>query len=79
MFTFIFHLLLQGRTITKYEQMQSLFAFLKMFNYLSKHWNDSVGWKFVESLHHVVLNATKEIVLASNFISISTKKFEYGQ
>jgi hypothetical protein len=44
-FAFIFHFLLQGRTIIKYEQMQSLFAFLKMLNYPPKHRGDSVGWK----------------------------------
>jgi hypothetical protein len=40
---FLFHLLLHGKTIIKYEQMQSLFAFLKMLNYPFKHWGDSVG------------------------------------
>ncbi len=40
---FIFQIFWQGRTIVKYEQIQSLFAFFKMLNYPTKHQGDSVG------------------------------------
>ncbi len=57
--------------MTKYEQMQSLFAFLKVLNNLLKHWSDCVRWEIVEVLHHVVLTTTKEVIMASSFFFIS--------
>jgi len=45
-----------------------MFTFLKMLNYPSKHW--SVGWEIAWSLHNVVLSATKEVILAFNFLFI---------
>jgi hypothetical protein len=50
-FAFIFHLFSQGKSMTKYEQMQSLFVFLKVSNHPSKHWSDYVSWVIIESLH----------------------------
>jgi hypothetical protein len=55
----MFHLFSQGKPITEYEQMQSLFVFLKVPNNPSKCWSDHVGWEIVESLHHIVLIAIK--------------------
>jgi hypothetical protein len=60
-FAFIFHLHSQGRPMTKYKQMQSLFVFLKVLNYPSKCWNDCVRWEIVELIHNVALNAIKEV------------------
>jgi hypothetical protein len=58
-FTLIFHLFSQGKPIMEYEEMQSLFVFLKVLNNPFKHWSDYVGWEIVESLHHIVLIAIK--------------------
>jgi hypothetical protein len=55
----------------EYEQMQSLFTILKVLNPPSKHWSECVGWEINQSLHHVVLIATKKVILALNFQSIS--------
>jgi hypothetical protein len=54
-----FHLLSQGKPMIKYEQMHSLFAFFKVSNYPSKHWNDHAKWEIVESLHNVVMSVIK--------------------
>lgn len=54
----------------KYEYVKYLFAFLKMLNNPSKHWNDYVGWKIIGSLHHVALITTKETILSSMFFLI---------
>jgi len=53
-----FHLLSQCRPITKYEEMQSLFVFLKMVNHPSIKMTTS--WEIVESLYHVILITTQE-------------------
>jgi hypothetical protein len=58
----------------KYEQMQSLFAFFKVPNNPLKHWNDCVGWEITKNLYRVVLNAIKEVILTSSFLSISTNE-----
>jgi uncharacterized membrane protein len=70
----IFHLLSQGKPMIKYEQMQSLFAFLKVPNNLLKHCNDCVGWEIAKVLHRVVLIAIEKVILASSFLSISTNE-----
>ncbi len=54
----------------KYEHMKYLFAFLKMPNNPSKHWNDYVGWEIIGSLHHVASITTKETILSSIFFLI---------
>jgi hypothetical protein len=54
----------------KYEYVKYLFAFLKMLNNPSKHWNDYVGWKNIGSLHHVALITNKETILSSIFFLI---------
>jgi hypothetical protein len=56
-----------------YEQMQSLFAFLKVFNNPTKHWKDYIGWEIVESLDHVVLIATKQFWLRVTFNFLQMK------
>jgi hypothetical protein len=35
--------------MTGYEQMHSLFAFLKVLNNPLKHWSDCVGWEIVKA------------------------------
>ncbi len=47
----------------EYEEMQSLFVFLKVLNNPFKHWSDYVGWEIVESLDHVVLITSKQFWL----------------
>ncbi len=56
--------------MTKCEQMQYLFTFLKVPNNPLKHWSDYARWEIVESLHHVVLIAIKEAIITLNFLSI---------
>ncbi len=63
-FALIFHLFFQARPMTKYEQMRSLFALLKVLNNLFKHWSDYARWEIVEALHNVVSTAIKEAILA---------------
>jgi hypothetical protein len=46
----------------EYEQMQTLFAFLKMPKSTSKRWSGCVNWEIVKILHHVMLIAIKEIM-----------------
>jgi hypothetical protein len=53
-FALNFHLLSQGKLMIEYEQMQSLFAFLKVPNNPFKRWNDYARWEIVKALHHVV-------------------------
>jgi hypothetical protein len=43
-------------------------------NHPSKPCSDCASWEIVESLHHVVLNAIKNTILALNFFSISTNQ-----
>lgn len=62
----------------KYEQMQLLFTFLKVPNHWSKHWNDYVGWKIVQNLHHVMLITIKEVILASHFLETFYKLSNYN-
>jgi hypothetical protein len=50
--------------------MKYFFAFLKMSNNPSKHWNDYVGWEIIGSLHHVALITTKGTILSSIFVLI---------
>jgi hypothetical protein len=57
--------------MTKYEQMQSSFAFLKVPNNPLKHWSDCVGWEIAKGLHCVVLIAIKKFIMASSFLYIS--------
>ncbi len=73
-FALIFPLLSQSRPMIEYEQMQSLFAFLKVPNNAFKHWSDCAGWEIVKALHHVVLIAIKEAILTSNFLFISANE-----
>jgi hypothetical protein len=60
--------------MTKYEQMQSLVAFLKVLNHPSKHWSDYVSWVIIESSHRVVLIAIDEASMVSNFSSFFANK-----
>jgi hypothetical protein len=60
--------------MTKYEQMQPLFTFLKVPNNPIKHRNDCEGWEIIEALHHVVLTAIKKVILVSSFLSISANE-----
>jgi len=68
-FPFIFHLFSQSRPMMEYEQIQSLFAFLKVLNNPSKHWSSCASWEIVKNLHHVVWIATKETFFFSCFFS----------
>jgi hypothetical protein len=52
----------------EYEQMQILFAFLKMLNSSSKCWSGCASWEIAKNLHHVMLIAIKEIIFFSPFI-----------
>ncbi len=54
----------------EYEQAQSLFEFLKVPNNPFKHLSDCASLEIVEVLHHVVLIATKEAIMASSFLSV---------
>jgi hypothetical protein len=73
-FAFIFHLFSQGRSMTKYEQMQTLLVFLKVLNHPSKHWSDYVSWVIIESLHRVVLIAIEEANMVSKISSLFANK-----
>jgi hypothetical protein len=70
-FALIFQLHSQGRPMTRYEQMQYLFVFLKVPNYPSKCWNDCVRWEIAELIHKVALNAIKEVFLTFSFLVVS--------
>jgi hypothetical protein len=41
-----------------------------MLNNIVKHWSDCVSLEIVKVLHHVVLTANKEAIMASSFLSI---------
>jgi hypothetical protein len=56
--------------MTEYEQMQSLFVFLKMPNYPSKRWSDYGKWEIAKLLHNVILNVTKKVILAFSFLLV---------
>jgi hypothetical protein len=57
--------------MTEYEQMQSLFAFLKVLNNPLKHWSDCVRWEIVKVMQFVVLTTTEEVIMALSFFFIS--------
>ncbi len=73
-FAFIFHLFPQGRSMTKYEQIQSLFVSLKVLNHPSKHRSDYVSWVIIESLHQVELIGIEEAHMVSKFSSLFANK-----
>ncbi len=50
-FVLIFHLLSQTRPMTRYDQMQFLFGFPKVFNYPSKHCSHYIRWEIVDNFY----------------------------
>jgi hypothetical protein len=54
-FVAIWHLWQQGYPMTKFESFKVLFQFLKLENYLQKHWFDTTRWTMVEAMHNNVL------------------------
>jgi hypothetical protein len=49
----------QGYPMTKFKSFKVLFQFLKLENYIQKHWFDTTRWTMVEAMHNNVLQVIK--------------------
>lgn len=70
-FTTLLQLLIRGRPITDHKQMYVLFEILELKNYPHHHWSGSSGWEMVQTIEHVMLNKTKEIMQVVTLFSLS--------
>jgi hypothetical protein len=55
----------------EYEAHKELFDFLGLEENLRMHWTNSISWAMVQHMHGIVLEATKSIVGATQFISLT--------
>jgi hypothetical protein len=69
-FTTLFHTLKHGRPMLEYEAHKELFDFLNLEENPKMQWTYSLGWAMVQHMHGIVLEATKSIVGATQFISL---------
>ncbi len=51
-FAFVFMLFNKGKPMTKYEDLKSLFTFLKLKNNLKNHQSDTTRWEIIEHVHN---------------------------
>ncbi len=49
--------------MTNFESMKMLFDFLKVENMPHKHLHDSSSWEMVETMHHIIMESMKIIVI----------------
>jgi hypothetical protein len=60
-FVAIWHLLQQGYSMTNFESFKVLFQFLKLENYLQKHWFDTTRWTMEEVMHKMFYKPSKNV------------------
>jgi hypothetical protein len=54
--------------MTKSEDFESLYEFLKLWSNPKKHWSDKVSWEIAKYIQIEVLKASKFAIQNSNFI-----------
>jgi hypothetical protein len=55
----------------EYEYLKPLFEFLVVRKNNKKHWSDSFGWTMAEFMHQLVMKATRVIIQAAHYITLS--------
>ncbi|KAJ9513216.1 hypothetical protein QJQ45_029520 [Haematococcus lacustris] len=70
-FTCVLHLLRLGRPMTDLEPMAKLLTAIKHTAVAKAHWKDNAGWQIAEAVDAVYQEASKELLDAAHFISIS--------
>ena len=64
-------LLMQGRSITQYEDMRDLFEILGVPDFPKKHWSITIGWEMADHLAMTLAEHTKEVISKSRFFSLT--------
>ncbi len=67
----IFHVLLHGCPMLKYESLCELFKSLNVPNNPSMHWFDSNGWTLINFIFMQVQEATLKAIQSTKFLAIS--------